>query len=531
MFVFAEASSAPRVSGRKKQLQAEADGNYVLNGNDPKHNSTEAQPKQLSDDRITTIFPFSRAVQDTKPERGPPKPNREPRRKVSLPPALQKDQSFEENWVKISLEPNAVKPVHDESNSVGPELKEVKSLAENTETQEKQDTSSPSLNFMDQTSFQIESLDFNQDVFLERCSSTKFQNQPQTSLVFTSDAPEFTRHSDHEGSEEANESSNAFQDNKGRDQQCSAEFMFRESETDKLSPSDSTNEHDKRRMVSSDFLNDEASSDRKGGGGKNVSTGLRAETDADQIVEHVAGKEQINKHSSAEEVSQSQSLKWEIEMNSHEFPSNTLQGKDASTDSGDDGPVEMGKKKTSNKKEPLLQNKTADVGVNKDFEEKRSVSDKTVLRLLDAHEDKEKIKLSNDQNLPKDTQTSQVLRKLSQEYLSMTDDGKLVHIKDAGLHVDSEYMDKSSVGPIQPAKSTSEDDAGLGQGSSESKDEEDSADILLSVLARAQRARPPVPQKITAQEPKQEIGDDTVPTIVIIPSESPDPTELKGKWL
>lgn len=516
MFVSAEASSAPRVPGRKKNLQAEIDGNHVLNGNDPKCNSTEAQPKQLSDDGITTIFPFSRAVQDTKPERGPAKhaTNQEPRRKVSLPPALRKDQSFEENWVKISLEPNAVKPVHDESNSVGPELKEVISNVENTETHEKQDTSSPSLNFMDQTSFQNDSLDsdFNQDVFLERCSSTKFQNQPQTTLVFTSDEPEFTRHSDHEGSEEANKSSNAFQDNKGRDQQCSAEFIFRECETDKLSPSDSTNEHDKRRMVSSDFLNDEASSDRKGGGGKNLSTGLRAETDADQIVE----REQINKHSSAEEASQSQSLKWEIEMNSHEFPSNTLQGKDASTNSGDGSPVEMGKKKTSDKKEPLLQNKTADVNVNKDFEAK-SVPDKTVQRLLDAHEDKEKIKLSNE-NLPKDN-TSQILRKLSQEYLSMTDDGKLVHIKDAGLDVDSEHIDKSSVEPIQPAKSTSEDDA--------LKDKEDSADILLSVLARAQRARPPVLQKIIAQEPKQE----TVPTIVIIPSESPGPTELKGKWL
>ncbi|KAG1973038.1 synaptotagmin-like protein 2 isoform b [Pimephales promelas] len=500
-----EASSTPRVSDRKIKLQAEIDGNHVLNGNDPKHNSKEAQPKQLSDDQITTIFPFSKAVQDTKPERGPAKheTNREPRRKVSLPPALQKDQSFEENWVKISLEPNAVKPVHDESNNVEPELKEVKSHVENTETQEKQNTSSPSLNFMDQTSFQIESLDsdFNQDVFLERCSSIKFQNQPQTSIVFTSDGPEFTRHSDHEGSKK---SSNAFQDNKGRDQQCSAEFIVRESETDKRSPSDSTNAHDKRRMVSGDFPNDEASSDRKGGGGKNVSTGLHAETDANQIVE-----EQINKHSSAEEAFQSQSLKWEIEMSSHEFPSNTLQGKDASTDSGDDVPVEIGKDKTSNKKEPLLQNKTADVSVNTIG----SVSDKTVQRLLDALEGKEKTKLAKDQNLPKDTHT----RKLSQEHLSVMDDGKLVHIKDAGLHVDSEHIAKSSIEPIQPAKSTSEDDAGLGQGSSELKDDEDS-----------QRARLPVLQKITAQEPKQEIRDGTVPTIVIIPSKSPDPTELKG---
>ncbi|KAG1973039.1 synaptotagmin-like protein 1 isoform X3 [Pimephales promelas] len=305
-----EASSTPRVSDRKIKLQAEIDGNHVLNGNDPKHNSKEAQPKQLSDDQITTIFPFSKAVQDTKPERGPAKheTNREPRRKVSLPPALQKDQSFEENWVKISLEPNAVKPVHDESNNVEPELKE---------------------------------------------------------------------------------------------------------------------------------------------------------------------------------------------------------GKDASTDSGDDVPVEIGKDKTSNKKEPLLQNKTADVSVNTIG----SVSDKTVQRLLDALEGKEKTKLAKDQNLPKDTHT----RKLSQEHLSVMDDGKLVHIKDAGLHVDSEHIAKSSIEPIQPAKSTSEDDAGLGQGSSELKDDEDS-----------QRARLPVLQKITAQEPKQEIRDGTVPTIVIIPSKSPDPTELKG---
>ncbi|ROJ78749.1 Synaptotagmin-like protein 1 [Anabarilius grahami] len=331
-FVDDESSSAPRVSGRKEKPQAEIDGNHVLNGNDPERNSTEAQPKQLSDDRITTVFPFSRAVQDTKPERGTAKPatNPEPRRKVSLPPALQRDQSFEENWVKISLEPNAVKPVHDEKNSVGFKLKE---------------------------------------------------------------------------------------------------------------------------------------------------------------------------------------------------------GKDASSDFGDAVPVE---KKTSNKKEPLLQNKTADVSVNNNFESKPSVSDKTVQRYLDAHEDKEKLKLSNDQIIPKDTHTSQVLRELNQDYLSMTDDGKLVHIKDAGFYVNSKQIDEFE--PIKPAKPTTEDVAGLGQGSSEIQDVEDiveteqrtQSDILLSVLARAQRTRPPVLQKSTAQEPKQGNGDDSVPTIVIIPSESPDPTELNG---
>uniref|UniRef100_A0A8C1GFE7 Synaptotagmin-like protein 1 n=1 Tax=Cyprinus carpio TaxID=7962 RepID=A0A8C1GFE7_CYPCA len=134
------------------------------------------------------------AAQDTKPERGTTKhaTNPEPRRKVSLPPALRKEQSFEENWVKISLEPNTVKPVDDESNSVGPNQKEVKLHVENTEALKKQDTSSPnteppSLNFTDQTSFQIVSQAEPIDVYLERCSSTEFQNQPQTSLVFTSD--------------------------------------------------------------------------------------------------------------------------------------------------------------------------------------------------------------------------------------------------------------------------------------------------------------------------------------------------------
>ncbi len=119
----------------------------------------------------------------------------------------------------------------------------------------------------------------------------------------------------------------------------------------------------------------------------------------------------------------------------------------------------------------------------------------------------------------------------------MTDDGKLVHFGNAGVQVNTKHLDKTVVEPIQPAKPTSEDVAGLGEGSSKMKDEEDNAeteqrtdsDILLSVLARAQKARPPVLQKITIQEPKQETRDDTIPTIVIMPSESPDPTEMKGK--
>uniref|UniRef100_A0A673G5Y4 Synaptotagmin-like protein 1 n=1 Tax=Sinocyclocheilus rhinocerous TaxID=307959 RepID=A0A673G5Y4_9TELE len=335
---------------------------------------------------------------------------------------------------------------------------------------------------MDQTSFQIVSQAEPKDVFLERCSSTEFQNQPQTSLVFTSDGPELTRHSDHKASEKVNKYTNAFQDSTCRDQQCSAECTFRESESDKLRPSDSTNEHDKRKMVSRDILNDEASSDRKGGEAKNVSAGLLAETDTDQVVECVAGEEQINKHCSAEKASQSQSLKWGIEMDSDEFPSDTLQGKDASSDSGNERPVEM-EKKTPNKNE-LLQNKTADISVVEDSKMsspplKPSVSGKTVQRYLDAHEEKEKIKMksSNDQNLPKDTSNkSQVLAELSQDYLSMTDDGKLVHTGNAGVQVNTKHIDRTVVEPFQPAKPTSEDVAGLGEGSSKMKDEEDNAE-------------------------------------------------------
>ncbi|KAF4102037.1 synaptotagmin-like protein 1 isoform X4 [Onychostoma macrolepis] len=338
-----ETSSVPQVGGRKEKVRAELNGNRVLNGTDPQCNSSEAQPKELSGDQTTTVFPFFSAVQDTKPNRGTTKhaTNPEPKRKVSLPPALQKDQSFEENWVKISLEPNAVKPVHDESNSVGPNQKEEK---------------------------------------------------------------------------------------------------------------------------------------------------------------------------------------------------------DASSDSGNDWPVEM-EKKTPNKNE-LLQNKTADISVvdskMSSPPSKPSVSHKTVQKYLDAHEEKEKIKMksSNDQNLPKDINNkSQVLAQLSQDYLSMTDDGKLVHIGNAGVQVNTKHLDKTVVEPIQPAKPTSEDVAGLGEGSSKMKDGEDNAeteqrtdsDILLSVLARAQKTRPPVLQKITIQEPKQETRDDTIPTIVIMPSESPDPTEMKGQ--
>ncbi|XP_043118773.1 synaptotagmin-like protein 2 [Puntigrus tetrazona] len=533
-----ETSSVPQKAARKKKLRAELDGNRVLNSTDPQCNPSEAQPKEFSGDQTTTVFPFFSTVQDTKPERGTTKhaTNPEPRQKVSLPSALRRDQSFEENWVKISLEPNTVKPVHDESNSVGCNQKEVKLHAENTEALKKQDRNvePPSLNFTDQTSFQIVCQAKPKYDFLERCSSTEFQNQPRT-LVFTSDESELNRPSDHEALDEVNESTNAFQDSTCRDQQCSVECAFRESESDKLHPSNFANEHDKRKMVSRDILNDEARSDRKGGEGKNVRSGLLAETDIDQVVEC---EERINKHSSAEKAPQSQLLKWGIEMDSHIFPSDTLQGKDAFSDSANDRPVEMEKGTPNENKQ--LQNKTADLSEVQDFRissppSKPSVSDKTLQRYLDAHEEREKIKIkpSNDQNLPNNTKNkSQVLAELSQDYLSMTDDGKLVHSGNAGVQVNTKNIDETVVEPILLVKPTSED-----VGSPKMKPEKDNADseqrtesdILLSVLARAQKERPPILQKITIQEPKQETRDDTVPTIVIMPSESPDPTEMKGQ--
>ncbi|XP_056333185.1 synaptotagmin-like protein 2 [Danio aesculapii] len=120
-----ETLSTPSVSNKKEKLRAEIDANPFLNGTDPGRKSTKTQPKELSGGQTTTVFPFSSPVQDTKPERSITK-NPEPRRKVSLPPALQRDQSFEENWVKISLEPDTVKPVHDENKSSGTKLKEGK---------------------------------------------------------------------------------------------------------------------------------------------------------------------------------------------------------------------------------------------------------------------------------------------------------------------------------------------------------------------------------------------------------------------
>ncbi|XP_005169912.1 synaptotagmin-like protein 2 isoform X1 [Danio rerio] len=475
-----ETPSAPSVSNKKEKLRAETDANPFLNGTDPGHKSTKTQPKELSGGQTTTVFPFSSPVQDTKPERSTTK-NPEPRRKVSLPPALQRDQSFEENWVKISLEPNTVKPVHDENNSSGIKLKEVKPHIKNI-----QDTSSPETSHTE-----------SKNVLLKSGSPMKeFHFQPQTSLAFTSHGPELTTHSAHGDSKEVNKFSNAFQNSTSTDQQCLAELTFRESESDKAGPLDSANVRDKGSLASRDIVNDEASSDRKGGEGKNVSIGFLVETDMDQAVEHLTGEEEINKHFSAEEESQSPSLKWGIEMDSHEFP----QVKDASSDFGDDVQVQIEKK---NENELLYQT----TGVK--------LCDKTVQSDLDSCEDKVKLRSYN----------NQTLSEISQDIFSMTDDGKLVHIRE------DKHMDKSVPEPIKPAH-PSDDVAGFGQDSSEIKVDVDSAetksDVLLNVLARAQKTRPPVLQNITNQEPNLEGTDDTVPSIVIVPSESPDPAEMKG---
>ncbi|XP_051579294.1 synaptotagmin-like protein 2 isoform X2 [Myxocyprinus asiaticus] len=235
------------------------------------------------------------------------------------------------------------------------------------------------------------------------------------------------------------------------------------------------------------------------------------------------------------------------------------EGKDDSNDFKDDHPFEMGKKKTSKTQDDLfLQNeRTADASRVEDFEmspphrtPEPRVSGKAMQRDLDAHEDKEKnnTKPSNDLNSQKDIHiTSQALAELSKDHISITYEGDLMHSGDVGLNVDSKHHEKADVEPVQPGtgssfQPTSKYVAGLvtlpelEQGSSELKDEEENnesdqrteSDILLSVLARAHKTRPPVLKRITTLEPKPEAGDDMIPTIVIMSSESPNPKEMEG---
>ncbi|XP_052002086.1 synaptotagmin-like protein 4 isoform X1 [Xyrauchen texanus] len=415
------------------------------------------------------------------------------------------------------------------------------------------------LKFMDQTEFQIISKKspqakptyVNRVVSLES-SSTEFQNLLQASLFESNDRPEFSRHSDHEGLE-VSESANDFQDSTARYQQSSIQFMFREHETDKPSPLNSTNYHYKESQVSRALLNYKTSLDRNGCLEKNVNTAILAETDTNQVVN--VAEEQINKHSNVEVASQIGSLKWETEM---KFPSGTLLGKDYSNYFKDDHPFEMGKKKTPKTQDDLflLNERTADASRVEDFETspphrtpEPRVSGKAVKRDLDALEDKEKNNNpSNDLNSPKNIPTtSQALAELSKDHISITNEGDLMHSGDVGLNVDSKHYDKADVEKIQPGtgsciQPTSKDVAGLvtlpelGQGSSELKAEEENyetdqrteSDILICVLARAHKTRPPVLKRITTLEPKLEAGDDMVPTIVIMPSESPNPKELEG---
>lgn len=499
---------------------------------------------------------------ETKSERSATKDatSAEQRRKISLPPALQKDRSFEENWVKISLEPNPIKPVHNESTNAGLKSTEVNTREERTETlivdQKKPNLGeSSSLNFADQTTFQNVSekcpppkpTRINKDVSLERYSS---------SLAEANDKPNISRRSD-QGSKEVTESANA---GAVENQQNSIKLLFRESETDKPAFSKSANEQE-AKAVSRD---DRASLDRKESEGKNLSTGTLAKTDKDHVSE-----EQIDEKSSVKQPSQ---LKKEIKMESHEI----------SSDKGNSKPVEMGKRSPNIQIDPLLPNQKTEVVETR-------ASEMTVKRDPEVNEDKDKIKSSNDLKLPKDTRSpSHSLAELSKEHLSMTDDGKLAHSgdpshinvkhKEKPQHEDAEKiktkpsidlkrLDDTHTSPSDvlaelskdhlamtddgkslqetafktspPAKgyeSLSEDAAVTQQarGSPEIKavegdkdtDQKEDSNILLSVLARAQKSRPPVLQKISVEEPKQEERDDKIPAIVIMPSESP---ELKKK--
>ncbi|KAA0710965.1 Synaptotagmin-like protein 2 [Triplophysa tibetana] len=574
----------PRNGSTQEDLKAENVHRPALNGTEPENKTT--QPKDFSSDRTSSNVQLSSEVPmqpETKSERSATKDaaNAEPRRKISLPPALRKDQSFEENWVKISLEPNPIKPVHDES--AGLKLKEVNTDDESTETLMKQDVldqkkpdrnfgESLSLNFPDQTAIQIVSekrppskpARISRDVSLERCSSSPAENNNKPNIKSGSD----------QGSKEVTESANA---STGGNQQNSITLLFRESETDKPAFSNFANERE-AKVVSRD---DEASLDRMESELKNVSTGTLAKTDTDAF-EREAGEEQINEQPSVERPSLGQ-LKGGIKMRSHEISSEPLQEYNK--------PVEMAKKSSNIQIDLLLRNQKTEVV------EPRA-SDITVKRDPKMNVEKEKRKPSGELNLPKDTRSpSHVLTELSKERLCMTDDGKLEHSGDT-LHfsmkdnekprheeeekiktkpsnelkrpVDTHISQSDVITDLSKDHLAMTDDGKVvqgedvifeetsfkttpqakgykssrdgdvvteqGRGSSDRKavvgerdtDQKTESNILLSVLARAQKARPPVLHITSVEELKQEERDDKIPTIVIMPSESPESKRMEG---
>ncbi|XP_056624713.1 synaptotagmin-like protein 1 isoform X2 [Triplophysa dalaica] len=254
-------------------------------------------------------------------------------------------------------------------------------------------------------------------------------------------------------------------------------------------------------------------------------------------------------------------------------------------------PVEMAKKSSNIQIDLLLPNQKTEVV-------KPRASDMTVKRDPEMNEEKDKRKPSGDLNLPKDTRTpSHVLTELSEERLSMTDDGKLAHSGDT-LHVSMKDNEKPRHEEIEIIKTKpsnelkrpvdthtspsdviteltkdhlamSDDGTAVrggdviyeetsfettpqakgykssrdgdvvteqARGSSDIKavkgdrdrDQKAESNILLSVLARAQKARPPVLQMTSVKELKQEERDDKIPTIVIMPSGSPESKRMEG---
>lgn len=544
----------------KSSLEKISDLRPAPNDTEPRNNSTETQPKDFSGDRTTGGVQWSSAVQmqpETKSERSATKDatNAERRRKISLPPALKKDQSFEENWVKISLEANPVKPIQDESTTVEPKLKDVNTHGENAKAPMMKDISdlkkvdginvdfeSSSLNSADQITLKMVSEKippvkpkrFIQDVSSERSNISKLL-----------------------GSKEVTYSANASKGSTDGNQQNLIKFIHSESETDKAVFSNSASSGE---VVSRDEANDKASLDRKGGERKYVNTAMLAKADTDQLSKHVSGEKHMDGYSNTG--------KWEIKMESHKIPSDPTHQKD------DFQQVETRKKETSNIHTELLPNQKTTVNAVQPHA--------SVLKEDDACEDREKVKSSSDLNLqqlskhhlsmtddgklahggnvntkftknpsyeekdqiqPTDDKhrPSDVLGKLSKDHLSMTDDGKLVHTGgDVTLHVGFKQNDNAAFKPVHPPntyKSSSEDIVGPlsvaepTRGSSEMKDLEGYKDtnqskessILLNVLARAQKTRPPVLPKITAED-----RDNKLPTIVILPSESPGAKEMEG---
>ncbi|TRY74237.1 hypothetical protein DNTS_004492 [Danionella cerebrum] len=469
-----ENSTTPTVSERKEKRQSETG---VPNGTDARLNSTKTHHRELSGDQTTPTLPFSTEEQDGKPESSSTRQATDPdrKRKVSLPPALQRDQSFEENWVKIFLEPNRVRTEFDVNSGTGPG--EIKSDSVNTSEDQSQDISG---HLKTSYSFNV----------------TEFYNQPKSSFDFSNDGPGKTRLSDNRDSREVNDSPKFVLN---LSQQCSPELTPEKFHGETLGTIGFTNDSDGRKEAITHIIKDEPSWGMVQSEGSNPKIGLRSETDLNGKAEGSSGEEEINNYWLVEDVSQNPK-----QMNSPEHFCHL--------DHTKDNPTEDEKKKQNENQ--LLLKESADREIVEDLDVKPS--DKSMKGDVNSLKNKDQSSMD------------EPFAEISQDYYSMTDDGKLVHIGEV-------KNEKSPVKAIEPAHPGG-DVARLGQSSLEINDEENDSDkgqrteseILANVLARAHGTKPPAEQRI-AQEPKLETKEDLVPSIAVMQAESTYPEEMKGK--